>query len=123
RDFQNLEEDVAEAQALRKKNLLSLNETERRKERDAEEAKTKARDKAAEAGKTAAEKQATVDKNNAMRDDGLQANERNLTTELAAEKAAKDAKDVLLIEAAHVMGDEVDLLKSDTRMASRMAPG
>ncbi len=123
RDFQNLEEDVAEAQALRKKNLLSLNEAERRKEREAEEAKIKAREKVAESGKTAAEKQAIVEKNNAMKDDGLQANERNLTAELAAEKAAKEAKDVLLIEAAHVMGDEVDLLKSDTRMASRLAPG
>ncbi|HEX7645593.1 MAG TPA: carboxy terminal-processing peptidase [Burkholderiaceae bacterium] len=123
RDFQNLEEDVAEAQALRKKNLLSLNEAERRKERDAAEAKTKAREKAAEAGKTAAEKQAIVEKANAMRDDGLQASERSLTSELAAEKAAKEAKDVLLIEAAHIMGDEVDLLKSDTRIASRMAPG
>ncbi|MBV8633386.1 MAG: carboxy terminal-processing peptidase, partial [Burkholderiaceae bacterium] len=123
RDFQNLEEDVAQAQALRKKNLLSLNEAERRKEREADEAKAKAREKAAETGKTAAEKQAAVEKNNAMRDDGLQANERNLQAELAAEKAAKDAKDVLLIEAAHIMGDEVDLLKSDTRLASRMAPG
>ncbi len=123
RDFENLEEDVNEAQALRKKNLLSLNEAERRKEREADEAKAKAREKAADAGKTAAEKQAIVEKNNAMKDDGLQANERNLTTELAAEKAAKDAKDVLLIEAAHIMGDEVDLLKSDTRMASRLAPG
>ncbi|HEX8955589.1 MAG TPA: tail-specific protease, partial [Burkholderiaceae bacterium] len=90
---------------------------------DAEEAKTKAREKAAEAGKTAAEKQAIVEKANSMRDDGLQASERSLSSELAAEKAAKEAKDVLLIEAAHIMGDEVDLLKSDTRIASRMAPG
>ena len=58
-----------------------------------------------------------------MRDDGLQANERNLASELAAEKAAKEAKDVLLIEAAHIMGDEVDLLRSDTKIASRLAPG
>jgi carboxyl-terminal processing protease len=123
RDFQNLEDDVAEAQALRKKNMLSLNEAERRKEREAEEAKTKAREKAAETGKTAAEKQAIVEKNNAMRDDGLQASERSLTSELAAEKAVKEAKDVLLIEAAHIMSDEVDLLRSDTRMASRLAPG
>ena len=123
RDFQNIEEDVAEAQALRKKNLLSLNEAERRKERDTEEAKAKAREKAAESGKSAAEKQAIVEKDNALRDDGLQANERNLASELAAEKAAKEAKDVLLIEAAHIMGDEVDLLRSDTKIASRLAPG
>lgn len=123
REFQNLEEDIAEAKALRKKNLISLNEAERRKEREAEEAKTKAREKFAENGKTAAEKQAIVDKNNAMKDDGLQANERNLTVELAAEKAQKDAKDVLLNEAAHILGDEVELLRTDTRLAARVLPG
>ncbi len=67
--------------------------------------------------KAQTEKQASAEKNNAMPDDGLQANERNLAAELAAEKALKDAKDVLLDEAAHVLSDEVDLLRSDTRMA------
>ena len=122
RDFQNLEEDIAESKTLRKKNLLSLNEAERRKQREADEAKVKAREKAAEVGKTAAEKQALTARNNSMKDDGLQANERTLTSELAAEKAAKEAKDFLLNEAAHVMSDEVDLLKTDTRLAARVLP-
>jgi carboxyl-terminal processing protease len=55
-------------------------------------------------------------------DDGLQADERNLQSELAAEKAAKDAKDVMLQEAANILADEVGMLKTDTRMASRVMP-
>jgi carboxyl-terminal processing protease len=45
-----------------------------------------------------------------------------LTVELAQEKAAKDAKDVLLNEATHILSDEVDMLKSDTRLAARVMP-
>jgi carboxyl-terminal processing protease len=55
-------------------------------------------------------------------DDGLQGDERNLATELAAEKAAKNAKDVMLQEAAHILADESAMLKTDTRMASRAMP-
>ena len=50
-------------------------------------------------------------------DDGLQGDERSLTAELEAEKAAKNAKDVLLNEAVHILADEVGLLKTDTRLA------
>ena len=53
-------------------------------------------------------------------DDGLQANERSLVSELAAEKARKDAKDILLEEAAHILGDEVDLLKTNRKLAERV---
>ncbi|MBV8667419.1 MAG: carboxy terminal-processing peptidase [Burkholderiaceae bacterium] len=112
KDFQYLQEDIAEFNALRKKTSISLNEAERRAERDTQEAKIKAREK----GHGGKEEKLT-------RDDGLQANERNLETELAEEKAEKEAKDVLLNEAAHVMSDEVDLLKSNTRLAARMHPG
>jgi carboxyl-terminal processing protease len=55
-------------------------------------------------------------------DDGLQGDERSLTAELAAEKAAKNAKDVYLQEAAHILADESGMLKADTRMASRAMP-
>lgn len=112
KDFQYLLEDLAEVKAQRKKNMISLNEAERRKERDAQEAKSKLRDKA-NGGK---------DKSN-QQDDGLQANERNLAADLAAEKARKDAKDVILNEAANVMGDEVDLLKTNRKLAARVLPG
>ncbi|WP_394777292.1 carboxy terminal-processing peptidase [Undibacterium sp.] len=111
KDFQYLLEDLKEATALRKKNLISLNEADRRKERDTQEAKTKLRDKA------------NGGKDKSDQDDGLQANERNLTADLAAEKARKDAKDVILNEAANVLGDEVDLLKTNHKLAARVLPG
>jgi carboxyl-terminal processing protease len=61
-------------------------------------------------------------KGSSRQDDGLQADERNLVAELAAEKAAKNAKDVLLQEAAHVLSDEAGMLRTDTRMATRVMP-
>jgi carboxyl-terminal processing protease len=42
---------------------------------------------------------------------------------LAAEKVRKNAKDVLLNEAVHIISDEVKVLKSDARLAARAKPG
>ena len=142
KDFQYLQEDLAEFRKIRKDNVLSLNETVRRKERDAQDARTKLRDArlAAQsplddgaAGPDSKEARAKVPtpvkpvkslalKGAPRQDDGLQADERNLAAELAAEKAAKNAKDVLLQEAAHVLADESAMLKTDTRLASRTMP-
>jgi carboxyl-terminal processing protease len=143
KDFQYLEEDIAEVTKVRKENAISLNEAVRRKERDAQEARAKLREarladgKGGNADEPAAgpgskearskvplptRKTKTVLAARMSEDDGLQADERNLATELAAEKAAKNAKDVLLQEAAHILADEVGMLKTDTRMASRVAP-
>ncbi len=143
KDFQYLEEDIAEVTRLRKENAISLNEAVRRKERDTQEARAKLREArlasvkagmpdepvAGLAGKEARSKVPTPSKPGKpavaklpTEDDGLQADERNLTSELAAEKAAKNAKDVLLQESAHILADEVGMLKTDTRMASRVAP-
>ena len=130
---------------IRKENAISLNEAVRRKERDAQDARAKAREArlaggkdassdepaAAPGGKEARSKVPTPTKpakavvaarNTPQQDDGLQADERALSAELAAEKAAKDAKDVLLQEAAHILADEAGMLKLDTRMASRVMP-
>ena len=52
----------------------------------------------------------------------MQSNERNVTANLAAEKARKDAKDIYLNEAAEILGDEMDLLKSNTRLAAQVQP-
>lgn len=145
RDFQDLREDMAEVMKIRKENAISLNEAVRRKERDAQDARSKAREArlaagkdsnadepaAAPGGKEARSKVPTPTKpaktvvaarNTPQQDDGLQGDERALSAELAAEKAAKDAKDVLLQEAAHILADEAGMLKTDTRMASRVMP-
>jgi carboxyl-terminal processing protease len=117
KDFQYLEQDIAESELLRKKNLVSLNETERRKERDAQEARLSLRESRPDAGKESAPA-----KDKSPQDDGLQANERNLTTELAAEKARKNAKDIFLDEAVHILSDEVGIVKTGVRLAARAKP-
>lgn len=115
RDFQYLQEDIAELNAQRKKNEISLNEAERRKERDAQEARLAARKPAPNTGKDGHKDAADL-----RRDDGLQANERNLVTELAAEKAHKNDKDVLLIEAVHVLADALGAAHSTAPLAARV---
>lgn len=128
--FQFLQEDLAEFKAQRKKNAVSLNEDERRKERDAQEARLLPREALSDAGKSAEEKavgaagepSAPGKKKSLLEDDGLQADERNLANELAAEKARKNAKDVFLNEAIHIVSDQADLLKSGAGLAARGKP-
>ncbi|HET8942133.1 MAG TPA: carboxy terminal-processing peptidase, partial [Rudaea sp.] len=55
-------------------------------------------------------------------DDGLQADERSLKAELAAEKARKAQKDVVLDEAAHILADEIMLIRGDTKLAAAVLP-
>jgi carboxyl-terminal processing protease len=123
-DFQDLQEDLAEFRLQRKKNLVSLNEAERRKERDAQEARLKLREtrKDARASGDASEKEPAAETVSASRDDGLQPGERNLAAELAAETARKNAKDVLLNEAVRVLGDELEVRKTGARIAARAKP-
>jgi carboxyl-terminal processing protease len=140
KDFQYLQEDIAEIRKLRKENAISLNESVRRKERDTQDARAKQREARlaaqssvddASAGADAARSKVPVPaksakslalKGSTRLDDGLQFDERNLVAELAAEKAAKNAKDVILQETAHILADEAGMLKTDTRMASRVMP-
>jgi len=111
KDFEYLRQDIAEFDAQRKKNLISLNETERRKEREAREAKIKLR-----------ENEGGTNKSARIQDDGLQSSERNLDDDLALEKANQDAKDIFLNEAAHVLSDEVGLLKANPKLAASVLP-
>ena len=112
KDFQNLLEDIAQARKLRKSNVISLNEADRRKERDTQEKRLAAR----ETGSTA------QGADRAPQDDGLQAGERNLAKQLAAEKTRKSAKDVLLNEAVAILGDEVALKTNNFKKASSLPP-
>ncbi len=112
-DFKYLMEDIADANALRKKNEISLNEADRRKERDTQEAREKAREK----NDKQSDKAAAADSPK-FEDDGMLSSERDLSTDLAIEKANKNAKDILLDEAAHVISDEAGLLKAEPRLAA-----
>ena len=126
-DFQYLQDDIAEFKLQRQKNLISLNETVRRKERDAQEERLKLRESRRDAGRdsleNAIDKAAAPATGGARQDDGLQADERNLANELAAEKARKNANDVLLNEAVHILGDEVGILKTNASLAAQVRPG
>ncbi len=118
-EFRFLKEDIGEFMELKNKKSTSLNEVVRRQERDARAAKVKDRDSlrqlaAAGDGKTA---------KTPMQDDGLQANERSLSAELAAEQAAKTAKDFFQIEAAHILADELALIQTSTRLAQQVLSG
>jgi carboxyl-terminal processing protease len=118
KDFQYLREDVAELNTLRKKNLISLNEAERRKERETLEAREKLREGIK--GENEPEKIISKPNNHALQDDGMQPNERNLKADLAIENANKNAKDILLNEAVHILSDEATLLKDKPRLAARI---
>jgi carboxyl-terminal processing protease len=124
KDFQFIQETFTESKVQRKKNLVSLNENERRKERDAQEERIKQHEKDIKTDANmkdikAGNDDAVIQKISYLRDDGLQANERNLNADLAAEKAQKNEKDVLLNEAAHILGDQVELLKAKAPLVVR----
>jgi len=55
-------------------------------------------------------------------DDGLQADERSLKTDLAEERKRKVEKDVVLNEVAHILADEVALIRADNKLAARVLP-
>ena len=120
-DFRDQQDDIAKINVLRKKNLISLNEAERRQERAIQEARLATR----EARKTSAKgsKSGLSKLANPMQDDGLQADERSLSSDLAAAEKRKSAKDIQLDEAARILGDEAGLLKRNPLMAARSIPG
>lgn len=125
KDFQYLLEDLREVQQQRAKRQLSLNEAERRRERDEREARLKQREigKDADAAKDGKpNKQAAAARKIVPQDAGLQAGERSLSEELAEEKAQKEAKDIWLEEAVRIVGDEATLRKSEARLAARGTP-
>jgi len=116
-DMKYLYEDIAKSKRERTKNVVSLNEADRRKERDAQEAMTASRSSSKQAVTTASPE--TI---NAARDDGLQANERAISKSLSAENLRKDTKDVFMLEAVRILGDEIDVEKLQPQFASGNRP-
>ena len=144
RDWQYLSEDLAEYRKLREEKTVSLSEEVRRRERDAQEARRKAREVAQEQRldpATNGTQRALADAKDAKSarrvetnataqaataagpsDDGLTPDERGLKAELAREQEAKQKKDVVLQEAARILGDEVELIRADTKLAQSVLP-
>jgi carboxyl-terminal processing protease len=165
-EWKDFEDDLADMRKLRDEKTVSLNEQARRKERDDQEAKHKAREiaeghatpasdpasttvqkitddakdraPAKSAAADAAKSVATGDPKNkptgddaqpnakgkeiAAQDDGLQPDERSVALDLKREKDEKNKRDVVLDEAAHVLADEIGLIRTDTKLAATVLP-
>ncbi|MEO6688882.1 MAG: carboxy terminal-processing peptidase, partial [Dokdonella sp.] len=164
-EWKDFEADLADLRKLRDEKTVSLNEQVRRKERDEQETKRKARELAAgtatpaldpskktvekvtadvkdeasgkkttsEATKATMAVAAADPKNDAdatkavkdlaaAQDDGLQPDERSVANDLKREKEEKNKRDVVLDEAAHVLADEVGIIRTDTKLAQVVLP-
>jgi len=114
REFSWWSQDVAQFRTERDKKVISLNENERRIERDRDEAKRKQREAERKASGLATAK--------ANDDDGLQADERNVAQQVAAEAAAKSRPDPLLRETAAILADAIGLLTGSAKLTAQVMP-
>jgi carboxyl-terminal processing protease len=146
-EWQAFAAEIADAREVRSEKTVSLNEQVRRKERDEQEAKRKARETASAtpASDPASKTQQKImqdtkgeaargsppsgnspaiadDGSVATQDDGLQPDERGIETDIKREQAAKEKRDVVLDETAHILADEISLIRTDTKLASRVLP-
>ncbi|MHB1057887.1 MAG: carboxy terminal-processing peptidase [Rhodanobacter sp.] len=115
-------DELAQYRTMRAKTSISLNFATReveRKQLEAIQADFRARHKAIDgtdvAGLEDADGQSHLD-------DGLNANERSLKSELKQEKEAKKAKDVQLDETAHILFDAIGMIRNDPKLASEVLP-
>ena len=115
-EFRWWSEDVAEYRKQRADKTISLNEAERRAERDQQEARRKLREEQRKAFGLAVRESELAQ----ATDDGLQADEREITADTDSD--ADDRPDALIREAAHVLADSIDLLSADRSLAARVHP-
>ena len=115
-EYQWWVEDVAKFREEAAKKSVSLNEAERRAERDRFDAQRKLR--------AEQRKQLGIARDPLLddADDGLQANERNVANDVAREEAAKKVDDPLLRESAAILGDAIGLLGADAKLAAQVLP-
>ena len=116
-EFQWWKEDVAEFRAEAEKQYISLNEAERRAERDRQAAKREHRQE--ERKRLGLELDPLAE---LAADDGLTANERDIAADTAREEAAEKRPDPLLRESAAILADAVRLLDADRQLSSAVLP-
>ena len=112
-------DELAQYKTMRDKTSISLNLATReveRKQQDAIQSDFRVRHKAIDGT------DATLGDEQSNLDDGLNANERSLKSELKQEKEAKKAKDVQLNETAHILFDAIGMIKTDPKLASEVLP-
>lgn len=110
-------EDIAEFRAEREKKYVSLNEAERRAERDRQAERRQARQEERRA--LGLELDPLAEDSD---DDGLQASERAIAQQNRLEKAAEDRPDPLLRESAAILADAVRLLNADRQLSATVLP-
>ena len=116
-EYQWWVEDVRTFREEQAKKSISLNEAERRAERDKFDAQRKFR--AAERKRLGIELDPLVE---ARADDGLLADERNVAESVAREQAAEKVTDPLLRASAAILGDAIGLLGKDAKLAAQVLP-
>ena len=118
REFQWWAQDVARFREEQAKQYVSLNEAERRAERDRFEAQRKQRQ--AERVKLGIALDPLLESRG---DDGLQASERDIAKEAARDEAAEQRPDPLLRESAAILADALTLLDADRKLTLEVLPG
>jgi carboxyl-terminal processing protease len=137
-EWQGFAEEIADARRIRAQKSISLNAKVRIEEREVQETKRKARealageafpsqDPAAKLRNDVikdARHETAEDEESAtpLVDDGLLADERSISKDLAREEKRKAQRDVVLNEAAHILADEIELIRGDTKLAARFSP-
>jgi carboxyl-terminal processing protease len=114
KEYSWLAQDVARFRAERAKKTISLNEAERRAERDKAEARRLQRESERKAMGLAA--------NDAYDDDGLQVDERDVTEQIQQEEAAKKRPDPLLRESAAILADAINVLTGNRELTMQVLP-
>lgn len=108
-------DELAAARKLHDQKTVSLNYKVREAERKQQEAQDAAFKKRREA-------LGDVSGVNLELDNGLTPAEQSVKASVAREKAAKEAKDIELDEAAHIMADEVGMLDQNSKLAHEVLP-
>ncbi|MCF7750489.1 carboxy terminal-processing peptidase [Bacillus subtilis subsp. subtilis] len=117
KEFQWWNEDVEQFRAEKAKKYISLNEAERRAEREKQDKQR--------VDRQAIRKQLGLDLDplaDDSNDDGLTGNERDIVKDTAREKAAEKRPDPLLRESAAILADAVNLLETDRPLSAQVLP-
>jgi len=117
REFQWWQEDVEQFRSEAAKKYISLNEAERRAERERQDAQRKQRQEIRK--ELGLPLDPLADDGS---DDGLTGNERDIVKDAAREKAAEKRPDPLLKESASILSDAVNLLENDRPLSAQVLP-
>ncbi len=129
--WQLMLKELASVRKLQGETSISLNYTIRDQQRKAFEkrqAAFKAEEKKIEAAVHLDDNQATISKaksqhnNRRKADDGLLPGERSVSENLARQRRQDQRPDEMLQEAAHILADEIELLRSNPKLAAAALP-